>query len=284
MIRQFWVLWLAAVAGVAVDVSATEAPRSFPFFALCMDTHDSRKRSLSEQAALLKELGYDGAGHLWIDNLPERIQTLDSCGLRLFQVYVRMDIAENAAQPYDPRLKDTLPLLKGRHTQLALIISGGKPSDESRDPRVVQLLREIADLARPCGVSIALYPHVGDWLERVEDAWRIAQKTDLENVGLMFNLCHWLRAEESRDYATLLKRVRSRLVAVTINGADVRDDQPGWARYLQPLDRGTFDQRAFLRALHEIGYRGPVGLQCYGLEGDARDHLSRSITAWRRLN
>ena len=91
------------------------------FFAFCMDTHDSQKRTLEQQAALLEELGYDGAGHLWLDNLEERIKTLDAHGLRLFQVYLQVNIAADANSPYDPRLKESLPLLRGRKTMLALL-------------------------------------------------------------------------------------------------------------------------------------------------------------------
>jgi hypothetical protein len=40
----------------------------------------------------------------------------------------------------------------------------------------------------------------------------------------------------------------------------------------------------FLKTLKGLGYKGPVGLQCYGIGGDARDHLARSMAAWRKLN
>ena len=30
-------------------------------------------------------------------------------------------------------------------------------------------------------------------------------------------------------------------------------------------------------------YRGPIGLQRYGIPGDAREHLSESMQAWRGL-
>ena len=33
-----------------------------------------------------------------------------------------------------------------------------------------------------------------------------------------------------------------------------------------------------------VGYAGPIGLQCYGLGGDARDHLARSMAAWRKMS
>ena len=33
-----------------------------------------------------------------------------------------------------------------------------------------------------------------------------------------------------------------------------------------------------------MGYKGPIGLQCFGIGGDAREHLARSMTAWRKLS
>jgi len=39
-----------------------------------------------------------------------------------------------------------------------------------------------------------------------------------------------------------------------------------------------------LAALKEVGYTGPIGLQCYGIQGDVRDNLTRSIAAWREFS
>ena len=50
------------------------------------------------------------------------------------------------------------------------------------------------------------------------------------------------------------------------------------------MDSGSFDIAAFLKTLHELGYKGPIGLQCYGIGGDAHDHLARSMAAWQKLS
>ncbi|MCX5670013.1 MAG: TIM barrel protein [Planctomycetota bacterium] len=274
------------LGGAGAAVRGADPPaRAFPFFALCMDTHDAKKRDLPQQAEMLKDLGYDGAGHLWLDKVPERLQTLDAAGLKLFQVYVRLDIAPGQKQPYDPRLKDILPLLKGRDTMLAILVGGGKPSDTAGDERAVALLREMADLAQPHGVKLALYPHVSDWLEKVDDAVRVARKVDRPNVGVMFNLCHFLKVDDEKNIAPLLKSAGPLLVAVSINGSDrAADLRAGKGKWIVPLDEGSFDMLGLLRTLREVGYKGPVGLQCYGIGGDARDHLARSMAAWRQLN
>jgi sugar phosphate isomerase/epimerase len=290
-----WVvtLTLSAFALLPPAVSAAEAAAQpapagrqadWPFFALCMDTNDAKKRTLAQQAEMLKELGYSGAGHLWLDKVAERLDTLDAAGLTLYQIYVRLNVAPGAKQPYDPKLKEVLALLKGRPTTLALLVSGGKASDQGGDERAVELLREIAGLAQPFGVRVVLYPHVGNWLEKVDDAIRLADKVDRANVGVMFNLCHYLKTGREEDIPGVLAKAAPRLMAVSINGsptgAEVRAGKGAW---IAPLDEGGFDMAGLLRALRAVGYKGPIGLQCYGIRGDAREHLARSMAAWRKL-
>lgn len=57
--------------------------KDYPFFPFCIDWHDAQKRSFAEQASMLKELGYEGVGHIWLDQVEERIKTLDDAGLKL---------------------------------------------------------------------------------------------------------------------------------------------------------------------------------------------------------
>lgn len=74
---------------LAADVSARAAFQTpntgngtdYPFFPFCIDWHDAKKRSFEQQAEMLKELGYPGVGHIWLDKVEERIKTLDAAGL-----------------------------------------------------------------------------------------------------------------------------------------------------------------------------------------------------------
>jgi len=132
------------------------------------------------------------------------------------------------------------------------------------------------------GSRLLLHPHLGSWIERIEDCVRVADKVDRPNVGVMFNLCHWLRVDKSRDCQPQLKQALPRLWAVSINGADAFDEKPGWEHYIQPLDKRNFDVAGFLRTLRDLGCAGPIGLQCYGIGGDARGHLTRSMAASRK--
>ncbi len=264
-------------------LSRAAEPKPYPFFPFCIDWHDAKKRSFEQQAVMLKELGYDGIGHIYLDKVAERIMSLDKAGLKLFQITMVVEVGPDK-KPYDARFKEVLTLVKGRHVQFCVLVNGMKSSDPSVDPHAVAILRGMSDLAQDSGAQLLLYPHQGSWIERIEDSMRVAEKVDRANVGVMFNLCHWLRVDKSRDYKPLLKQAMPRLWAVSINGADNFSEQPGWAHYIQPLGEGSFDVSALLKTLKELGYQGPIGLQCFGIGGDAREHLARSMTAWKTLS
>lgn len=237
---------------------------------------------LREQVTLLKELGYDGMEYSGCRGLEEILEELDNQGLRLFALYIGVQL-DSDKQSYDPGLKNAIRLLKGRDTVLAVNVRGRKLPRSSReaDGRAVRIVREIADMARESGLRVALYPHYGFWLERVEHAVRIVKKVDRENVGVVFNLCHWLRTESGKNMHHALQVAKPHLFLVSINGAD---HDGGWDELIQPLDSGEYDVYPVLKTLKELGYTGPIGLQCYGIQAKPREHLARSMKAWWQLN
>jgi len=278
------VLLSVTAIGPLMTAGASPGADEHPFFPFCIDWHDAKKRSFEQQAQMLTELGYPGVGHIWLDKVEERIKTLDAANLKLFQITMTVELAPGKT-PYDAnRFKEVCGVIKGRGVQFCLLLNGMKPSDPTVDPRAVNILRAMSDQARDSGAQLLLYPHQGSWVERIEDSVRVADKVARPNVGVMFNLCHWLRVDSGRDYKPLLKQAMPRLWAVSINGADERDEKPGWDHYIQPLDQGSFDVGKLLGILKELGYKGPIGLQCYGIGGDAREHLARSMTAWLELS
>jgi len=144
----------------------------------------------------------------------------------------------------------------------------------------VEILRRLGRMAAENGLRISIYHHVNDWTESLPFALELVEKVGHPNVGANFNLCHWLKVEGKRDYRPLLAKHAKRIFAVTINGAQT-DSQAWTDGLIQPLDRGDFDNRALLAALREAGYRGPIGLMCYAVPGDAREHLARSMRVWK---
>ena len=276
-----------AIAALAADADDTSKEKGLvnPLFA--MDTIFGAPGrcvlSAKEQAEMVKELGYAGISYCGgAKGLSELLEELDKNGLAVFPPYCGVNLDPDK-QKYDPELKEIIKLLQGRDTAIWIFIISREyeRSSAEGDPRAVEILREIADMAQEAGVRIALYPHTGFWLERVEDAVRVAKKVDRENVGVTFNLCHWLRVDGTNMKARL-ELAMPYLFMVTINGAD--SEGTDWDRLIQTLDRGSFDNHEFLKMLKELGYTGPIGFQGYGIKGDPYENLKRSMDAWRDLS
>ncbi|MCW1921804.1 TIM barrel protein [Luteolibacter arcticus] len=250
--------------------------RGNSFFA--MDTGISGEPAAVAEA--LDTLGYDGLGGSGQEVSPLRDE-LGNRGLRLWNVYLTLDFAAGTPA-LTPELQKLIADLKGRDATLWIAIrkvTGG-------DGAAVAGLREIAGHAEPAGVGLSLYPHTDFWLERFSDAARVATALDRKGVGITFNLCHWLKVEGDVDPIPAIARESARLQFVTVNGADGGDTQAmGWDRLIRPLGQGTYDTAKFVRRLQEEAkWHGPVGLQAYGVPGDKRENLRRSMAAWREMN
>lgn len=255
-----------------------------PFYA--MDTafyHGSRRYPVRARAEMLKELGYAGTiATLWDDqawsDLPELVRQLDAHGLGLLSIWVGFDVATGQI---DARLPEAIKLLAGRPTLLEVALGSSsehdKPSAPRADGRAVELLNKLAAMAAPAGLRIALYPHANFLMERVEDAVRLAMRANRPELGVTFNLYHWL-CVDGAELDARLQLALPRLWNVTINGSTRRGERDCT---IEPLGRGSFDTFHFLGALARTGYSGPIALQGYGVGGDVYANLKASISAYR---
>lgn len=267
--RILILLSLAAVSSIHCEekTSGNFSPKFFVF------ENGARLGSTTEQIKELKQLGFDSLGSAKPHNLTERIKLHNDSGLKISSIYIGGKIGTEI----NPTIPESIRNLKGQETIIELFVQrGGK----NTDAQAVDFVRNIADLAKDSGLMVVLYPHAGFYIDTVGDAVRIAKAVDRDNVGVMFNLCHFLKVEPESDLRTTLESTGDLLWRVSICGADI--DGKDWGTLIQTLDEGTFDQLSLLRILKESGYSGEVGLQCYAIRGDAKENLARSIKAWRR--
>jgi sugar phosphate isomerase/epimerase len=275
----------ALLAALPFSLAGAEAQKAAPkFYPYCVEVgvKGMTPHSMSEQAKWLREIGYDGAAtRTGLDGtLDADLKALDEAGLPLYFTWTGLNLDPKAAVPYDPRLPAAIRKLKGRPVTVAFTITGLKPGDPAGIEPAVKALRELGDVAKEAGVRISIYNHVNNWAESVPFNIEVVKRVNHPQVGYNFNLCHWLKVEGTKDYRPLLRANAAKLFSVTISGAQI--GAATWTNGLiQPLDRGDFDNRALLAAVEEIGYRGPIGLMCYGIPDDAREHLTRSMKIWR---
>jgi sugar phosphate isomerase/epimerase len=229
--------------------------------------------SLDQQAELAKRTGYAGIFYSGTKAIPELLAAQRARGIKVLGIYTGMNLSD-PNPGYDPGLPQAIHQLKGSGALITFTVNG-KASD---DHKTVAVIREVADLAAQAGLKVALYPHHGFHIARIEDALRVRSKVQRDNVGIVFNLCHWLRSGDSANLELRLREALPHIMMVSINGADPEGD---WDRLIQPLDRGSYDVRGFLERLKSLGYKGPIGLQCYNVKGDREENLVRSMKAWR---
>jgi len=241
--------------------------------------------------AMLRELGYDGYGGRALDEIMP--PAVAAQGLKFFNGYHVLDLKPDQPTP-DAKLRTWLVAMRGTDTVLWLALNKIARADGSfysisspeADATVIAQLRALAEVAHANGVRIALYPHTGFWLARVDDALRLANALDRHDVGVTFNLCHWLKVEGAeRDPVPVLRVALPRLMFVTISGADTGATRAmGWERLIQPLDAGTYDLADFVRTLRAVGYIGPVGFQGFNIKLEPREALARSMAAWCKFS
>jgi sugar phosphate isomerase/epimerase len=282
-IRRSTVVFVVAMALTAARSAPADGPGgplqlANPFFAF--DNGVGRGTlDPTQQAAILADLGYAGIGYSGTRNIPAVLKALDARGLKLFSIYVGSSV-DLKKPKFDPGLPEAIRQLRGRDTIIWLNMMGGKASGTASDERAVAIVDEVADLAAAAQLRVVLYPHVGMYVARVEDAVRIVKQAGRKNLGVSLNLCHWLKLDQEANLPERLREAMPYLMLVSINGADHQGD---WTRLIQTLDRGEFDVYGFLKTLRREGYTGPIGLQGYMIKGDPRENLRRSMDAWRKF-
>ena len=240
-------------------------------------------KTTQKRVKVLKELGYDGIGSAKLSQsvlpLPQRLKLYDDAGLKLFSFYVGGRLGSKG-HSYGKEISQAIKDLKGRETILELFVHGSKKANT--DEQAVAFVREIADQAKESGLRLVLYPHAGNYVDTLGSAVRVARKCKRENVGVMFNLCHYLKVEPKTDLKAARTEAKPLLGQVSTCGAQKGGNS--WGQLIQTLDRGSYDQKALFQMLRELGFQGNVGFQCYAIRGDSRDNLKRSIGAWNKLS
>jgi sugar phosphate isomerase/epimerase len=230
--------------------------------------------SIEEQTELAHQFGYAGLFYEKTTGIPRVLAAHQARGMRVLGIYTGMNLSDPRPS-YDPNLPEAIRQLKGSGALITFTVNG---KADNGDEIAVSVIRAVADMAAESGLRVALYPHYGMYVARIEDALRLSEKAARPNLGIVFNLCHWLRSGDEPNMGTRLAQALPHIFMVSINGADHEGD---WSRLIQPLDRGSFDVKAFVAKLRDMGYSGPIGLQCYAIKGDPKDNLTRSMQAWR---
>ena len=224
--------------------------------------------SATEEANFLKQHGFAGVCQVFDKGtaLANRVTAYEKRNLRVASVYLNVNdtpIAENTIKP-----------LANRDAILELTI-------QKMSPKTVAAVRQTASIAEKLNIRVALYPHHGNAIATMPQAIDLVQKVGHPNLGIMFNLCHFLKNEKPETLRAILTQAAPHLVSISTAGADKQGTN--WDTLIQTLDRGTFPQAELLEILKSLDYKGNVALQCYGVKGDKKQNLQTSMAAWKAI-
>lgn len=267
---------ISAIIALIALAGALRAEREFFVF----DNGLTDIKSVDEQAALLKELGYDGICTRPQHANQEFFAAMDRHDIKIIASYVSIPaLADGRTIPRE--IEDHMRELAKRGTTVWLTISNKDAGDDA----TVSTIRRVCDAASDHGLEVVLYPHVGYKTNTSAECERLRTLADRPNLGVSFSLCHYLCQSNAAELEASLRALGPHLKLVQLSGADeLPPGKPDWKRLIQPLGQGTFDMGRIIRTLDDMGYKGPVNLQCYQINQPARQHLATSIEAWKKLN
>ena len=244
-----------------VQADENFSPKFYTFF------NGMPEMSYDDEAKMLKEFCYDGISQIYGggDKLAQRVAAYKKQDLKVLSVY--LEATETAI---DAGLIESLA--EGGMIELTVA---------KISPEVVDSIRQTAEMASRLNIRVVLYPHFGNAVATMPQAIELVEKVNHPNLGIMFNLCHFLKSEKAEDLEAILTKAAPHLFSVSINGAD--SDGKNWDTLIQTLDKGNFLQQRLLGALKKLHYKGPVCLQCYAVKGDKKSNLKQSIDAWKKI-
>ena len=259
-----------------------------PFFALHnIIRGDSTYNTFDKQVELVKNAGFDAIEINQVANFKGMKAALDKYQFVGAYFYVRVTLE---APYFEPDLAQYIAQLKGSNTVIApFIISESKrfkPSSHEADTTAVRLMRQVAGWAKSAGLQVAIYPHFDFYVEKHSHALDLVKQAKRKNLGLTFNLCHWLATTTLQERAALktdLKAMRPHLKMATICGANdvVTQQKTIWDDYILPLGSGNFDTYELVRYLvQDLKFKGPIGVQCYNIKANKPQLVQNTMAVW----
>jgi sugar phosphate isomerase/epimerase len=248
---------------------------------------DSTYHTFDKQVELVKSAGFDGIEINQLESFDGMKMALDKHKFKGSYFYVKVKLGE----PIDVQLENAIKSLQGTNTIISPYILADKssflPNSPEGNAEAVRLLQLISNWSKKAGLQVAIYPHLGFYVERTDHALELARKVNRKNVGLSFNLCHWLATTNSTERANLkdhLKELKPYIKMVTISGANdvISQKKSVFDDYILPLGTGSFDTYGLVEFMvKEIKYKNPIGVQCYNIKGNKPELIQHTKAVWK---
>jgi sugar phosphate isomerase/epimerase len=248
---------------------------------------DALYNTFDKQVEFVKSEGFDAIEINQIENFAEMKAAINKHQFKGAFFYVKLKLEPPF---YDSGLEDCIKKLKGTNVIISPFIVSEtkryKPSTHDADKLATHLLQQIGDMAKKSDLEVAIYPHYSFYVERTDHALALTKQVNRKNVGLTFNLCHWLATTNQQERIMLkphLKELNPYLKMITISGANdvISQSKVIWDDYILPLGQGSFNTYELVRyIMKDLKFKKPIGVQCYNIKGDKVALVKNTISVW----
>jgi sugar phosphate isomerase/epimerase len=248
---------------------------------------DALYNTFDKQVEFVKSEGFDAIEINQIENFAEMKAAIDKHQFKGAFFYVKLKLEPPF---YDSGLEDCIKKLKGTNVIISPFIVSEtkryKPSTHDADKLATHLLQQIGDMAKKSDLEVAIYSHYSFYVERTDHALALAKQVNRKNVGLTFNLCHWLATTNQQERMMLkphLKELNPYLKMITISGANdvISQSKVIWDDYILPLGQGSFNTYELVRyIMKDLKFKKPIGVQCYNIKGDKVALVKNTVSVW----
>lgn len=249
--------------------------------AWCIVPFDSKHRTPTERAAMLKELGLTKEVYDWRDNnIPEFDDELDqltkqNIELTGFWLICGLDPANES---YSKTIVEFLQRRNVRGCQLWVLVGGfeGIADENERVEKIATGIAWLADEMKKIDGSVLLYNH-GGWFGEPENMIRIIEAANRRNVGITYNFHH--AHHRIGDFKPMLQKMLPYLVNISLNGMVVNGEQNG--KMILPIGTGDCE-RDMIRAICDSGYDGMISILCH-MDADAEEVLRGNMEGLEKI-
>ncbi|MBK5277643.1 MAG: AP endonuclease [Bacteroidia bacterium] len=248
--------------------------------AWCIVPFDSVERTPEQRAVMLDELGITQLAYDWrskhLSTFSDEIKSLQNHNIKLKAVWLWIE--NDSGEILDSANQVILNTLKNNEVKTDLWVGFGNSyfeglTDEQKLEKGISAVRDLNEKAKEIGCKVNLYNH-GDWFGEPENQIKIIEKSELKDIGIIYNFHH--AHQQIENFPTLLQKMMPYLNTVNINGMKV--DGP------KILAIGGGDQELdMLKTLKSSGYNGTIGIIGHIETEDAKVVLKRNIDGLKSL-
>jgi 4-hydroxyphenylpyruvate dioxygenase len=231
---------------------------------------------LPEKFAAIAEAGFqhvelnDSDLHEF-DGTPADIKHLaDSFGLRILVLQPLRDFEGRPREHVQQHLRragQMLDAARALGAEMLMLCSNVAEDGDGDEELWVADLRALADRAADVGIKVG-YEALswGRFATLYRDAWRLVERVDRPNFGLVLDTFHSLALDDDLSLLHMIPPERIFLIQIA-DAPRLSCEIIEWSRHHRCLPgEGAFDLQRFLAIPMQNGYRGPVSLEVFSDE------------------